>query len=313
MNPIKTFLFSCFFLALFANPSSTNAQDEPVSDAQKLEYIQQFAPYVYFDKTEEYFPSTVEFAFPYLTRYKSGDSNYWLKSKESLSSPSDDLDFFSGDLRSAKIYAFWVEKARGIKEITYFIYYPYNRGKEIANTIWGNHVGDWEHLTVRLMLDCVGAPCHLRPYEVYLSQHSNGDTKAWEDVPKMKDSPIVYAARGSHAMYFTQGPHTYHHIPLLGDLTDRCSKGSVFDTSQPNKVEAYDFRAKKGLNNNAWPVWMSSDFSTAGSKPADPSSGGVYRWGNPEEGCAFGQCRLEDGPTGPISKGDVWNVNVFEK
>ncbi|MFK7908203.1 MAG: Vps62-related protein [Chitinophagales bacterium] len=174
-------------------------------------------------------------------------------------------------------------------------------------------MGDWEHLTVRLMWDCVGHPCEILPYEVYLSQHSGGDTKAWADIEKVNNSPIVYAARGSHAMYFTEGAHNYKHIPLLGDLIDRCSKGSVFNSSQSNKVEAYDFQAKKGLNNNVWPVWMSADFKTAGSNPADPASGGNYRWGNAEQGCHFGQCRLEDGPTGPISKGDVWNVNVFEK
>ena len=37
-----------------------------------------------------------------------------------------------------------------VADLVYFFYYPYNRGKEVLFTIWGNHVGDWEHITVRL-------------------------------------------------------------------------------------------------------------------------------------------------------------------
>lgn len=34
--------------------------------------------------------------------------------------------------------------------------------------------------------------------------------------------------------------------------------------------------------------------------------------GNAGEGCYPWQCRLEDGPTGPVSKGGVWDPNTFE-
>jgi hypothetical protein len=33
-------------------------------DSQKWEFIQKYAPYVYMDEGESYFPSTVDFLFP---------------------------------------------------------------------------------------------------------------------------------------------------------------------------------------------------------------------------------------------------------
>ena len=50
----------------------------------------------------------------------------------------------------APVYAFYAEKGEGVVDLVYFFWYPYNRGKEVLDTIWGNHVGDWEHITVRL-------------------------------------------------------------------------------------------------------------------------------------------------------------------
>lgn len=217
------------------------------------------------------------------------------------------MKYFEGNLADAKAYAFWVEKAHDVYEVTYFIYYPYNRGKELINTIWGNHVGDWEHVTVRFGWDFDNGEWLLSPFEVYLSAHSGGNHRAWKDVKLDENSPIVYSARGSHAMYFDPGEHTYSIVS-----TDHCSDGEVFDCSQNNKIVPFDFATKKGLAGDDWPSWMSSDFKDGGDNPQDPSSGGIFRWGNEKRGCNEGQCRLENGPTGPISKSDVWDPNVLE-
>ena len=285
-----------------------------ITDSEKCEMMQKFAPYVYMDKNESYFPSTVEFTFPYLNRYLNSDGNYWVKTKEELDSPSSILEYFKGDLNEAKVYVFWVEKEYDIMEATYFFYYPYNRGKEILNTIWGNHVGDWEHVTVRFGWNVISNKWSLSPIEVYLSAHDGGNKRTWDQIKLHNNSPIVYSAKGSHAMYFDAGPHTYKSIPILGDLTDYCSEGSVLDCSLNKKIVPFDYSTKKGLAGDDWPSWMSNDFKTGGNNPLNPSSGGIFRWGNEERGCefGFGQCRLENGPTGPISKGDVWNPKIFE-
>nr|WP_253894823.1 Vps62-related protein [Corallococcus exercitus] len=60
----------------------------------------------------------------------------------------------------------------------YWNFYPYNNGKRVCigwyspwgcvggYSTFGNHVGDWEHLTVRFIDG--------RPALVYLSQHADG-------------------------------------------------------------------------------------------------------------------------------------------
>lgn len=288
---------------------------DDVPDSMKLQYIQQFAPYVYMNKDERYYPSTVEFSFPHLTRFlNTDDGNYWLQTKEKLPEPSSILPYFHGDLEHAKAYAFWVDKKLH-KEITYFFYFPYNRGKEFFNTIWGNHVGDWEHVTVRLGWNYSKGQWVLTPFEMYLSEHSKGDTRQWEKISKVNGKPVVYCAWGSHAMYFDDGNHKYKYIPFIGSLIDHCSKGKIFDVFN-NKFEAYDFTGKKGLANNPWPTWMSTDYKNPGKDPSDPSSGAIYRWGNKKRGCDDpfgGTCRLENGPTGPIEKRDVWDPDKIEK
>jgi hypothetical protein len=83
---------------------------------------------------------------------------------------------------------------------------------------------------------------------------------------------------------------------------------------------ALDYAEGVGIGGADWPVWMSDQFTDAGpGDPAVPGMGPIYRWGNQEDcsvlGIPFditdliGVCRLEDGPTGPVSKG-VWGAEL---
>lgn len=273
-----------------------------ISDEQKIAAMKQYAPRIWAAQDEEYFACSTDWAFPFLTRVKRDDGNYWLYTKQELSSPSDDsLPMFKGDLASARIYAFWVPKDQNYFDVCYFIFYGYNRGKEVLDTIWGNHVGDWEHVTVRL-------DPRLKPVQIHLSAHDGGETISWSGIQKSGTHPVAYAAWGSHALYSTSGDHTYKSIPKL---TDKCSAGTSWDSW--DSIETYDYAAKKGLGGSVWPSWMTDDYTgtIAGMDPADPHAGGIYRWGNGKNGCLAGQCRLEDGPTGPIDKGDCWKPDTF--
>jgi hypothetical protein len=290
----------------------------PLDDDKKIELIKKYAPYIYMAEEEEFFPSTVEFSFPHMTRFLK-DDKYWVKTKEELKEPSDVLDYFHGDLENAKVYAFWVWKSKGVKEITYFIYYPYNRGKEVGGTIFGNHVGDWEHITVRMVPKVISGEWDFTPIKIHLSAHDGGHTKDWVQVDKHDGAPIVFSAAGSHAMYFEPGDHEYSKV---ASLVDKCSKGKVLNCVEDGRIVPFDFRTEKGLEGNDWPKWMSDKFEEGGDHPEDPASGPIYRWGNEEEGCEGVKintpvgtprsCRLEYGPTGPISKEDVWDENTFE-
>jgi hypothetical protein len=287
------------------------------ADNEKVQLLRKYAPRVWFHSDEEYMPSTVEWAFPYLKRIKRDDGNYWLETKQQLSSPSDhSLPLFKGNLGGAKAYAFWVQHHRvNFVDLVYFFYYPYNRGKEFLDTIWGNHVSDWEHITIRLYIE----DGTLEPYEVHLSQHSGGQNLKWQDIEKTTDGhPVIYAAVGSHANYANVGGHHYENIrdPLFGwivlaELWDYTNDGSCRDFKE--HLEMYDYVNRHGLGGSAWPLWMSVNYSDPGQgDPSVPGNGPIYRWGNYEWDCHMGQCRLEHGPTGPIAKDGVWDPNRFE-
>ncbi|MEZ4384861.1 MAG: hypothetical protein R3A79_26255, partial [Nannocystaceae bacterium] len=129
-----------------SSSSTTGAPADPRYDA-----LVTYAPRVWLDEDEVYFPSSVEFAFPHMTRFADGNGDHWIRSTEPLESPSDTLPFFQGDLDGAPVYAFYADKGMDVVDLVYFFWFPYNRGKEVVDTIWGNHVGDWEHITVRLL------------------------------------------------------------------------------------------------------------------------------------------------------------------
>jgi hypothetical protein len=163
---------------------------------------------------------------------------------------------------------------------------------------FGNHVGDWEHITVRFHNA-------LEPYAVYCSAHDGGSVRNWKDVEKDGDHPVIYSASGAHAFYFDAGAHVYSTV-----LTDTTSQGSLW---WPNMMTlAFDYNRKVGLNGAGWPTWMSTDYANPGPNPNDPRSGAIYRWGNGRWGLPIaGQYPLEDGPTGPIDKGACWDPNQF--
>lgn len=298
---------------------------EPPEPDPRLEALVTYAPRVWFPADEEYFPSAVEFVYPHTTRFVGGDGNYWIRTTTALDSPSDELPFFVGDLDGAPVYAFYAEKGADVVDLVYFFFYPYNRGKEVVDTIWGNHVGDWEHITVRLMR---GPGEVLTPLQVYLSAHSFGGAYDWAEVERTGDThPVVYSAWGSHGLWKDPGDHVYMTIGeevldvcvtiVCADLTDETSAGIAWDTWE--RVAGFDFGAREGLGGASWPVWMSDAFTDPGAPPpTTPGGGPIFRWGNPED-CStlgvdisdlIGVCRLEDGPTGPVSK-DVWGPELL--
>jgi hypothetical protein len=302
----------------------------PVEPDPRQVLLETHAPRIWLASDEVYWPSSVEWAFPELERFMDGEGQHWLRTVAPLDSPSDTLPFFAGDLASAPIYGYWADKGGGIVDLVYFVYYPYNRGKSVLDTIWGNHVGDWEHITVRLVEDPAG---DYAPIQVYLSAHDFGGAYDWgSGEVELFDGthPVVYAAWGSHGIWAQPGDHVYMSIgetdPVFDvcitlvctDLVDHAEAGVAWDTWE--NVYGMDFGAQDGLMGVSWPVWMSDDFAAQGAgDPTIPGMGPIYRWGNPEDcsvlGIPFditdliGICRLEDGPTGPVSKG-TWGPDL---
>lgn len=290
-----------------------------IHDDLKREVMLRYAPLVVLAKDEEYFPSSVEFAFKNMVRFRNDDDGgrYWIRTKQTLTSPSDySPKYFAGqhDLSSVPAYAYWVDKPSMMTDIVYYCFFPYNRGKSVADTVWGNHVSDWEHATVRLLWSKSGDSWVPKPHKVALSAHDGGEVVLWQNLSKFQQTehPVMYSARGSHGFWSTKGNHVYRDL-WIAQLVDHCSSGAQFATW--DNLMTFDYTAKRGLK-NGWPGWMSRDFKHAGQEPTrDPANGPIYRWGNEARGCDLVYpdlpCRLENGPEGPVSK-DVWKLNNFE-
>ncbi|MEK8131010.1 Vps62-related protein [Paenibacillus filicis] len=277
--------------------TSVQVPNNTYNDASKNTLLQMYAPRIWMAQGETYFPSSVEFAQPHLQRYlNSSSGNYEYKTVQPLSSPSTKLPFFAGDLANAPVYAFWVEKEYNNIDLVYFQFSPYNLGKVVVGSEFGNHVGDWERITVRLAKFTDNNNLYVKPVNVYYGAHSFGTGYRWDEVTKVNGTHAVgYSALGSHGMWKDPGSHVYQNI-VVAQLTDDCSAGTAWDTW--NNMKNYEYfpsqSTGRGLN-TSWPEWLNKDYT-------NPNSGSVYRWGNPSQGSLFGQPLLDNGPTGPQEK-----------
>jgi len=319
-------------------PPSSMPLTVSVTNIEKLNNLKKYAPRIWLDEYEGFYPSSVDWAFLSggLTRWKPcefggidcfGEGiNYRLNTTFEVCSDEHDFPLFWGNLDTAPAYAFWDQKkinldtdqlcaaadtrCAEVVDLVYFYYFPYNHGKDFLGTTFGNHVGDWEHFTVRLMQtydDLNGWT--LQPKQVYLSTHSFGSTYAWDRFRKVEGThPEIFSARGSHGFWPMAGEHLYD--LTFKPLIDETSYGVAWDTWK-EPFEAFDFDNKLGLITSVWPSWMSTAFTDSGTgDPFSPYAGAIYRWGNYPCGSVAGMARLDVGPTGPVSKG-MWKSAVI--
>ncbi|WP_181361910.1 Vps62-related protein [Streptomyces sp. MA5143a] len=276
--------------------------------AQDAELARRYAPLVRLERDEEYFPSDVEsfLSNTHVETHREGDNpnRQFRVSNQPLGCDScTEPAFLSGwpdraTLDQVPAYAEIVHRtdngsATDITDINYWMFYPYNRGKRVCMTVFianrclgglystfGHHVGDWEHVTLRLVDN--------EPHQVSMSQHNSGQTVAYgREIAVDGTQPLVYAAWGSHGLYPAPGDHTYLRLPNGHSLVDRTSNGPLWDTRKALKVFSWQ---------------------PAGSYTGDLSwLNYTGRWGNPKSGCAVveavsGECMLNAGPEGPNLK-----------
>lgn len=261
---------------------------------QSYEFIHNYAPQIYLAKGEQYSSSSIEYFFNYTYFNKTDKTIY---TQQNITSPSDVLPFFYGQnitTQSIPVYtlimplmnetnpvAVYEEPCNHSLVATYFTFYPYNRGKTLFNTVWDNHVGDWEHLHIYFRF--------CKPYKIVLSYHAWNTTKDWND-PTIQfvngtTHPIVYSASGSHGLWFDIGSHKYNDEPPLCDKT---SRGDAWNTwNNLEIITPYDWNSARPLD------WITQ----------------IYRWGDPSSifsnNCYFGVCRFSDGPTGILDKTEI--------
>lgn len=81
-----------------------------------------------------------------------------------------------GGRSDAPVVLVVVPKGDGVVDAFWFFFYSYNLGNAVFNIRFGNHVGDWEHTTVRFQ--------HGVPKAVFFSEHSFGEAYTWEAIEK---------------------------------------------------------------------------------------------------------------------------------
>src|SRR4051812_30329726 len=137
-------LFAVITAFAFAVPTNLHLSvRDPVPNVAKTlddRYVllKQYAPKIYLQSKEQYFPSSVSWAFDRTKRVF--DKEWNLASGADLKNFKYDYPEFYGqkDLQNVPIYGYYVEKGEGVVDLVYYAYFPFNYGKKIpiaANTL----------------------------------------------------------------------------------------------------------------------------------------------------------------------------------
>ena len=288
--------------------STNRVKINELNDETKYDLLKSYAPRFWWDEDEQYYASSVEFALQNLSRTLSPDGYMGVISD--LDSPSYKSDYLYGDKQNMKTYGFIVEKEYKYLDLCYYLYFPYNKAKEIFGIEFGNHIGDWEHLNVRLLLDEDGEDWYITPIFAQYSIHSERIYMPWENVPKIDNThPVGYIANGSHGIWPYAGKNVYKDLFII-KLSDVCSEGEAWNTWEGNSLETYSYDALtwsgKGIGNSEWNTCFDHDFY-------NDNSNAIIRWGN------YGfdypvqlYPRLQNAPEGPTCKKSVFNYFTMD-
>lgn len=225
--------------------------------------VQAYSPYIYLHPDEKYLPSSVSWYFdngallyrkgeeskpipiePMGSNLPQGGSNdgaYWLdlpvddKAKERVK---------KGDLQNPQVYLH-IKPMLGATytDIAIWIFYPFNgpaRAKvKFINNISlgkiGEHVGDWEHVTLRI------SNFNGELWRVFLSQHSGG---TWVNASELEfqsgNKPVTYASLNGHAIYAKPGL-VLQGSGGIGIRNDTAKSKMPLDTERHFSIVAADY------------------------------------------------------------------------
>ncbi len=80
--------------------------------------------------------------------------------------------------------------------LQYWLFWVYNDWND-------RHEGDWEMLQIVFDARSADEALLTTPVEVNVAQHEGSERRAWTDVQRRDDRPMVYAGTGSHATYYS--------------------------------------------------------------------------------------------------------------
>ncbi|KAF5177438.1 vacuolar sorting-associated protein [Thalictrum thalictroides] len=238
------------------------------------ELVQAYSPRIYFHRDESYLPSSVNWYFnqgvllyqqgnvtnPVLVEPNglnlpqggSNDGTYW------LDLPTDENTkerVKKGDLQSSMVYLH-IKPMLGatFTDIAMWIFYPFNgpaRAKvqliDIPLGKIGEHIGDWEHLTLRIS-NFTGDL-----WRVYMSQHSTG---IWANASELEfesgNKVVAHATLSGHAIYPKEGLVLQGNATLgIGIRNDAAKSDIVMDTGIRYEVVSAEY-----LSTLTEPAWL---------------------------------------------------------
>lgn len=224
--------------------------------------IKHYGPTVFFHPSEVYLPSSVPwFLKNGALMYKAGDSSGEPIDAEGTNLPSggtNDGAFWidlpsddrrntvkQGNLESAKLYVH-VKPALGgtFTDVAVWVFCPFNGpgtlkvgALNISLGKIGQHVGDWEHFTIRI--------CNFTGelWSIYFSQHSGGE---WVDAYDLEyiegNKAIVYSSKNGHASYPHPGCYIQGSTKLgIGIRNDAACSNLFVDSSTRYEIIAAEY------------------------------------------------------------------------
>ncbi|KAL7109910.1 hypothetical protein ACP275_06G204700 [Erythranthe tilingii] len=244
--------------------------------------VQHYGPTIYFHPDEAYFPSSVSWFFKngaLLYKEEDGDNNnnnglvidsngsnlpcggkndgeFWLD----LPKEDEKRDYVKrGNVETAEVYVHVKPSSGGtFTDISMWIFCPFNGPSTIkagpldyAFDKIGQHVGDWEHYTLRL------SNFNGELSRVYFSEHSGGE---WVDASELEfingNKFIVYASKSGHASFPHEGCYIQGSEKLGIGARNDCAKSEyTVDSSRKYCVVAAEYIGD-GITEPRWLQYM---------------------------------------------------------
>ncbi|KAK7269159.1 hypothetical protein RIF29_21875 [Crotalaria pallida] len=240
--------------------------------------IQHYGPTVYFHPDEIYMPSSVQWFFKngallYSEGIEKGkaidyqgsnlpigganDGAFWID----LPTDKDARNYLKkGNIESAELYVH-VKPALGgtFTDIVMWVFCPFNGPAtlkvlltDIKMNKVGEHVGDWEHFTLRIS-NFTG-----ELWSMFFSEHSGGEWVDAFDLEYIKENkPIVYSSKDGHASYPHPGTYLQGSSALgIGVRNDAARSKFVVDSSIRYQIIAAEYLGDGAITEPCWLQYM---------------------------------------------------------
>lgn len=260
-------------IACLKNLKIQNNEFSAMPSLEQVHALQQrFGPTVFFHPKETYLPSSVNWFFQNgallytkgsttqpqaidingsnLPQGGSDDGEYWLDLPKDGGAAAT---VKKGDLQSAEVYVHVKPMLGGTcTDLAMWVFCPFNgpgtlKAEEFNIPLGkiGEHVGDWEHFTLRFN-NFTG-----ELWKVYLSQHSAGKWVSASDLQYVVGSnrAVIYSSKDGHANFPAEGDFLQGNTELGIGIRNDAAKSKYFvDTSSKYQIVSAEY-----LNKDASP------------------------------------------------------------